>query len=90
MFYNEISRVYPAGLNYFIIRDEEKIVKDFKSGDLDCIINSGENKNLFSSKNKINEYQNKSSGLVFNLNNSIFKNSEVRKALSISIRNNFV
>lgn len=83
--YNEFSRVYPSGLNFLIVRDSENIIKDFKSGDTDCIVSNGENKDLFTSDNSIKEFDTISSGLVFNMQKPLFQIEEVRKSLSICV-----
>jgi len=83
--YNEVSKVYPSGLNFFIVRDSEKAIKDFKNKETDCIVDDGLSEDLPLSSETKQTYEPTSSGLVFNTENPIFSIEAVRKALSICI-----
>ncbi len=83
--YNTISKVYPSGLNFFVVKDENDRLEGFKKGKYDFIIDDGANKSLFNNDNTVEKYTYKSGGLIFNLKNPIMKNQGVRKALSLAI-----
>lgn len=87
-FYNEYSPVCPSGLNYFIVRDKDSILSNFKKDQYECIVDDGTNKALFDKKYKASEYENMSSGIVFNLSNPLLQNNAVRQALALSIDRN--
>ncbi len=83
--YSDVSKVYPSGLNFFIARTTDKINENYTKESTDCIVDNGFNRDLFNSKSINREYQNASSGIVFNLNNPYLKITEVRKSLSIAL-----
>ncbi len=83
--YNSISSVYPSGLNFFVVKDENDRLEGFKKGKYDFFVDDGANKSLYNNDNIVEKYTYKSCGLIFNLNNSIMKNQGVRKALSLAI-----
>ncbi len=84
-YYNSISNVYPSGLNFFVVKDENNRLEGFKKGKYDFFVDDGSNKSLYNKDNIVEKYTYKSSGLVFNLNNPIMKNQGVRKALALAI-----
>lgn len=86
--YYDAAAVSPAGLNYFIVRNRDKIITDYKNDATDLITDNGLNKSLFSSGNISQEYEAVSSGLYFNTKKPILANAEVRKALCAAIDRN--
>ncbi len=79
---SEISRVYPSGLNFFIV-DEKGFVEDFITGTTDCIaVTDEEAINITGEEFTSSEYSNISVGVVFNNNYELFSHPEFRKALA--------
>lgn len=86
--YNQYSKVYPSGLNFFIVKDQAKIIENFNNSKYEAIADDGTSKELYNNKNNVSEYDTISSGIVFNINNDILKDNSVRKALAICIDRN--
>lgn len=81
---SESEYVYPYSINFFIKSDMTQFEADYLSEETDLIISNGTNKDLFKKSRSI-EYQISSAGLIFNQNNEILANANIRKALSESI-----
>lgn len=78
---SERDKVYPQGLNFFIV-DEEGFVSDFLSGTTSCIAVTDEQAEGITGEYTVQSYSNISVGLVFNTDYSVFKNADLRRALA--------
>lgn len=88
-YYNDIEKVYPLGINYFVSRGRDKSVSDYDGERTDVIIDDGTTSSLIK-KSIVNSYNDKTTGIVFNMSDSVFSVDDVRQALSYAIdRNSF-
>ncbi|MBQ9948933.1 MAG: peptide ABC transporter substrate-binding protein [Oscillospiraceae bacterium] len=78
---NEVSQIYPSGLNFFIV-DEERFVSDFTSGVTSCIAVTDEQAMGIDGEYTVVDYSNISVGLLFNFDYSVFKNADFRRSLA--------
>ncbi len=78
---NERERVYPSGLNFFIV-DEAGFVNDFLSGTTSCIAVTDEQAGSISGEYTVQSYSNISVGLAFNTKYGLFGNADFRRALA--------
>lgn len=83
-FYNDIDKVYPAGINYFVVKSREEAVSQYNDKDTDCIIDNGSTKSLFNNDSKWEGSFATTSGIIFNTSDDIFKIGDVRKALLLA------
>lgn len=74
--------VCPSGLN-FLVRNESRHIKNFISGETDCIAVSNDDKEHITGKNNCEEFNSISCGLVFNRDFSLFANDDFRKAMTL-------
>lgn len=82
-YYNEISEVYPYGVNYLIESEQSVRLADFTDGTTDVYISS-----TFESELEESEYQGYSiyfCGLVINPDNEILSRTEVGEIISLAI-----
>ena len=79
---NEHRRVYPSGLNFFIV-DESTFESSFLSGTTSCIsVSDGEAGRFTDEDYTVTRYSNTTVGLLFNCDNELFSRTEVRRALA--------
>ncbi|MGN0687995.1 MAG: peptide ABC transporter substrate-binding protein [Oscillospiraceae bacterium] len=78
---NEINKVYPSGLNFFIV-DEERFVRDFVSGTTDCIAVTDDQAAAISGEYTVEAYSNISVGMIFNTKFDLFSSTDFRRALA--------
>ncbi len=79
---NEYRRVYPSGLNFFIV-DESKFTSSFTSGVTSCISVSDAQAVSFDDEDyTVTRYSNTTVGLLFNCKYPLFEKSEVRSAMA--------
>ncbi len=78
---SERERVFPSGLNFFIV-DEEGFVSDFISGTTSCIAVTDEQAQSISGEYTVQSYSNISVGLAFNTDYSLFRNADFRRSLA--------
>ncbi len=84
--YSENSQVYPAGLNYFVIRNEDQLISDFLNDKIDFIVDDKMTKTLHAKEKTTSVgYEISSSGIIFNMNKSAFQTQDARKAFAICI-----
>lgn len=81
---SERDYVYPYSINFFIKSDNSEFESDYLAGETDIIKSNGKNEKLFDSAKYI-ETQISSAGLLFNTENEILANKNIRKALAESI-----
>lgn len=80
----ETQTICPSGLNFFI-EDEDDFISDFKNGDVSCIAVSNNDKTQIKGTYSIHEFNNITSGLVFNSKFALFKNENFRKVLCMLV-----
>lgn len=78
--YSEVSRVYPAGVNFLIEKNDDVMLSDFTDGITDVYL-SGTILDDFNYKKLVLS----SCGLVFSPKNEILMRSDVKEVLSLSI-----
>ncbi len=79
---NEHRRVYPSGINFFIV-DESTFEDSFLSGTTSCIsVSDGEAGRFTDEEYTVTRYSNTTVGLLFNCRRELFKAAEVRHALA--------
>lgn len=79
---NSASRkVYPQGLNFFIMEDGG-FVEDFVGGTTSCIAVNDDDAALISGDFTVQEFRNKTVGLIFNRSFPLFRVDEFRSALA--------
>ncbi|MGN1341285.1 MAG: peptide ABC transporter substrate-binding protein [Oscillospiraceae bacterium] len=78
---NEVNKVYPSGLNFFIEGDED-FVDDFLSGTISCIAVNDSDREFFKGEYTVQEYDAITVGLLFNTQFGLFRDAEFRRALS--------
>lgn len=83
--FNEIEPVYPSGLNFFVNTDDASVYENFKKKTYSFVLGDGTQSLYFNKDFKNDEYKTKSIGFIINPSNTIIGDSEIRKALSISI-----
>ncbi len=80
---SECERVYPSGLNFFIVEDAEgRFVSDFLGGTISCIAVTDEQAQSITGEYTVQSYSNISVGLAFNTDYGLFKNADFRRALA--------
>lgn len=79
-----VLEISPSGLN-FLIRNENRHIKDFTDGNTHCIALSNDDKDHISGKYNCAEFSNISCGLVFNSGFSPFQNDDFRKAMTLLV-----
>lgn len=84
IFYDEMDKVYPYGLN-FLIGEADYKLSDFLNETTDCYIASGETAASLKEEGFPNqEYINSIWGFAFNTSSPLFKSSALRKALALA------
>ncbi len=78
---NEVNKVYPSGLNFFIEGDED-FVDDFLSGTISCIAVNESQRELIKGDYTVQEYDAITVGLLFNTKFGLFRSVEFRRALA--------
>lgn len=79
---NEYRRVYPSGLNFFIV-DESSFEQSFLSGTTSCISVSESELERFDDEDyTVSRYSNTTVGLLFNCKRELFATAERRAALA--------
>ncbi len=79
---NEASKIYPSGLNYFIV-DEAGFLDSFLKGTTSCIAVTDEEAALISGNDyTVTSYSNISVGMIFNTKYELFANADMRRALA--------
>lgn len=76
--------VCPSGLNLYN-RNQNRHIKDFTSGDTNCIAVSNDDKDRISGKSNCDVFSSISCGLMFNSDFSLFDNDDFRKAMTILV-----
>lgn len=76
--------VCPAVVKFFI-EDEEDFIGDFLSGDTSCVAVANKDKSKIVGKFNSEEFSSITVGISFNENFTLFKNSDFRQALALSI-----
>ncbi len=78
---SERDKVYPQGLNFFIV-NEERFLSDFTGGTTSCIAVTDEQAKSITGEYTVTSYSNISVGLVFNTAYSVFDSADMRRALA--------
>lgn len=83
----DVLEICPSGLNFFI-RNENRHITDFNSGNTHCIALSNDDKDHIKGKYNCGEFSNISVGLVFNREFSPFQNDDFRRAMTLLVDRN--
>ncbi len=78
---SEVDKVYPSGLNFFIV-DSSGFVEDFNSGVTSCIAVTDEQTALIGGEATAQSFSNISVGLTFNMRYELLANADFRRALA--------
>ncbi len=89
-YYNDIDRVFPSGINYFITRDRQISVSDYKGDKADVIVDNGTATDIYNNKSIVKGFNDSTTGIIFNMSDPIFSMLEVRQALAYSINRNLI
>lgn len=85
---NEVSQIYPSGLNFFIV-DESGFVDSFLRGTTSCIAVTDEEASLINGEEyTVTSYSNISVGMIFNCEYDLFNNTNMRRALAALVNRN--
>lgn len=78
---NEISRIFPSGLNFFIV-DEKRFVSDFTSNVTSCIAVTDEQAMQIDGEYTVQDFSNITVGMIFNSDYGVFRSADFRRALA--------
>lgn len=82
----ETEKIYPSSINFFIEKPETSITEKFKDDGIDCFYaNYAEKKELMKKECNVKEYEAETLGIIFNQQDEIFSNENIRKALALSV-----
>lgn len=84
---NEVSQIYPSGLNFFIV-DEGRFVSDFISEVTSCIAVTDEQAMRIDGDYTVQDYSNITVGMIFNTDYEVFRNADFRRALASLVNRN--
>lgn len=82
---NEINKVYPYSINFFIKKDGTELESEYLAESSDCIFTDGSNAALMGEGSTVSSFETISCGLVFNRNSAYFSNEKLRLALGYAI-----
>lgn len=82
--YTKRIPVYPYGLNFFVTRETEEYVERFTDKITNSVIATGDEVDkLILAGHNVSEYENITWGLIFNSDNKVMANKNLRNALSL-------
>ena len=84
-FNSEVNRVYPSSLKFIIEKDYESQLKSFKDKKTDYILTDVYPDKFDKKDYTINEYECSTLGIIFNLNDEVYSNENIRRAFALSI-----
>lgn len=82
---SEYDKVYPSYLSFSIENSQENINSEFFSSDLDCISTLAFDQKFTKKKYSYNSCRSITLGLIFNPDDPVYSNENLRKALSYGI-----
>ena len=85
---NDNDEAYPSYLSFDIEKNSSDIEKSFKAGDVDCMTSMNFSKSYNKRKFSYIKSQSLTLGLIFNKNDKVYSNQNLRKAIALSIDRN--
>lgn len=86
--YSEISRVYPAGINYLVVKDDAEKLYDFTEGTTDLYISYAPEGSLVGFP--FIESYNRSVGIIPNPENELLSEKDIREIFSLCINRDYL
>lgn len=84
--YNKNDTVSPKRVDISIEKDDDTVKDNFKDGTTDVLLTDEYYNKYFTDNNyTVNDYKNETSGLIFNPDDKIFSNENIRQALIFAI-----
>lgn len=84
-FNSEANKVYPSSLKFNIEKDYNSQFKSFNDKKIDYLLTDVYTDKFNKKDYIINEYEGSTLGIIFNLNDEVYSNKNIRKAFALSI-----
>jgi len=84
-FNSEVNKVYPSSLKFNIEKNYDSQLKNFKDKKTDYILTDVYPDKFDKKEYTINEYECSTLGIIFNLNDEVYSNENIRNAFALSI-----
>lgn len=84
-FYSDVNRVYPSGVTYLIDSTMPEKLNNFTGEQADILIDSENYAQLSKLEYEYTQAYTSTFGIVFNMDNAVFSNKEVRELFSLAI-----
>ncbi len=84
-FNSEVNKVYPSSLKFIIEKDYDSQLKNFNDKKTDYIITDVYPDKFDKKDYIINEYESFTLGIIFNLDDEVYSNENIRHAFALSI-----